>query len=117
MKNQQAKKRRTTRVRAKLGPSIDRPRISVYRSNKYFYAQVINPEKGDVLASSSSFEIRKNAKVKNKKSEEAKSVGLELAKKLKKKGVTKGILDRGSYAYLGRVQAFAQGLREGGIDI
>lgn len=117
MKNQQVKKRRSTRVRTKLGPTTDRPRISVYRSNKYFYAQVINPVKGNIIASSSSFEIRKNAKDKIKKSEEAKSVGLELAKKLKKKGVTKGVLDRGRYAYLGRVQAFTQGLREGGIEI
>lgn len=117
MKKQNPKIRRQTRVRAKLRFIKDKPRISVYRSNKYFYAQVIDPVKGDIITSSSSFEIRKSAKDKIKKTEEAKAVGLELAKKLKKKSITKGVFDRGSYAYLGRVQAFAQGLREGGIKI
>lgn len=117
MERKRQKKTRQTRVRAKLRSSKERPRISVYRSNKYFYAQVISPEKGNIIVSASSFGTRKDAKNKMKKAQEAKSIGLELAKKLKKKGITKGIFDRGSYAYLGRVQAFTEGLREGGIEI
>ncbi len=117
MINQNSKVRRKIRVRSKLNVVKDQPRISVYRSNRYFYAQVINDEKGNVLATSSSFEVSKKTKQKVKKSEEAKIVGLELAKKMIKKGIKRGVLDRRNYAYQGRVKSFADGLREGGIKL
>lgn len=94
------------------------PRISVFRSVRFMYAQAIDDMKKNTIASFSSVNLKKLKEyIKNPKSAEAKNVGLELAKKMKEKGIEKAVFDRGSYIYKGRVKFLAEGLREGGIII
>jgi len=117
--NRNRRLRRKLRVSANIFGSGERPRISVFRSNRYIYAQAIDDEKRCTLASSSSLVLKKNKKIDKKmtKKEEAKVVGLDLAEKLKKLGIKKAVFDRSWYHYHGRVAALADGLREGGIEI
>lgn len=105
------KTRRQTRTRNKVKTS-GRPRVSVYRSNKYIFAQLIDDTKNVTIIGVS----EKNLKTKGTKSEKAKALGLLLAEKAKAKKVTKIVFDRGSYAYHGRVKNVAEGLREGGME-
>ena len=109
------KLRRKIRVRARIKGTADRPRISVYRSSKYIYAQAIDDVKRTTVCSSSSKAVVSKEKV--KKSDQAKQVGLRLGKALSEKKILKAVFDRGSYAYLGRVKQLAEGLREAGIHI
>lgn len=111
------KTRRKRRVSANIKGTKEKPRISVYRSNKYIYCQVIDDFERKTLASFSSLILRKKKKIKKKKLEEAKLVGEELAKILKNMGINQGVFDRSIYKYHGRVKAIAEGLREGGIKI
>lgn len=106
------KNKRQIRVRSKINSSSDRPRVSVYRSNKYVAAQAIDDVKGVTIVGLS----QKNIKATGTKTEKAKTLGLELANKLKTKKITKIIFDRGSYAYHGRIKNIAEGLREGGME-
>lgn len=115
------KLRRKRRVRGKIFGTGERPRISVFRSNKYIYVQAIDDERRITVASFSSLKLTKvkevNKTSKMTKKEEAKKVGIKFAKILKEKNISKGVFDRGCYAYGGRVKALAEGLREGGIKI
>lgn len=111
------KLRKKRRVSSGIKGTKERPRISVFRSNKYIYSQAIDDEQQKTIASFSSLVLRKKTKNKKSKSEEAKLVGFELAKILKEKGIKKAVFDRGIYRYHGRVKALAEGLREGGIEI
>ena len=111
----QKRERRHARVRAKVLGTLDRPRLSIFRSNKFIYAQIIDDETGKTLVSSSDMEIKKGAKKKGK-IEGSKTVGAELAKKAKEQNITKVVFDRGGYLYAGRVKAIAEGAREGGLD-
>ncbi len=105
--------RRKTRVRAKIFGTKDRPRVSVHRSNKYLYAQVIDDASGKTIVSSSSFA----AKIKGTKMIQAKEVGKQLAELLKKNKIKAVVFDRGSFSYNGRVKAFAESLRENQIVV
>jgi len=87
-----------------------RPRLCVYRSLKGIYAQLIDDDKGIVIASSSSIKAKKT-----KGMEAAKQVGLELARKAKEKKVETCVFDRAGYLYHGKVKAVADGAREGGL--
>ena len=89
-----------------------RPRICVFRSNRYTYAQAIDDEKQVTIVS---FSSQKQAK--SKKVDQAKEVGLQLAKVLKAKKISQVVFDRNVYVYRGRVKAVAEGLREGGIKV
>jgi len=110
--------RRKRRVSANIKGSSVKPRINVFRSNYYIYAQAIDDEKKITVASYSSLNLRKEKDFqKNKKVEEAKKVGLKLAAILKEKKIIKAVFDRNIYAYQGRTKALADGLREGGIRI
>lgn len=111
-KNNQRRKRRCLRVRSRLNRGAH-PRVSVFRSNSNFYGQIIDDINGKTLASCSTLEL----KLSGTKSEKAKLVGVELAKKAIKEGVSKVILDRGKFLYHGRVKAFAEGLREAGLQL
>jgi len=111
--NQTAK--RKTRLRAKLRRISDRPRLSVFRSNKYIYAQIIADQQGKTLAAVSEKELPAKA-VKQSKIEKAHQLGRILAGKAKKKKIKKVYFDRGAYQFHGRVKALAQGAREGGLD-
>ena len=99
-----------TRVRAKISGTAERPRLTVFRSNKQIYAQVINDLTGKTLASASSLGLEKLAKI-----EQAKKVGALVAEKAKAAGIEAVVFDRNGYLYHGRVQALADAAREGGL--
>jgi large subunit ribosomal protein L18 len=110
--------RRKKRVRKKVFGTPERPRLSVYRSLKHIYAQIIDDTKGHTLVACSTLspELREELKGKTKNKEAAKKVGLLLAKKALEKGIKKVVFDRGYYKYHGRVKALAEGAREGGLE-
>lgn len=110
-KNNQKIKRKT-RIRAKVQGSSKRPRLSVFRSNKYIYAQLINDEEGKTILGISEKEIESS---KNAPLEQAKKLGILLAKKAQERKIKEAILDKGAYLYHGRVKALAEGAREGGL--
>ena len=101
------------RIRKNIFGSSIRPRLSVFRSNKEIYAQIINDEDGLTIASASSAN-NKAAQGKNK-ADAAAIVGKELAEKAKKAGVEEVVFDRNGYQYHGRVKSLADGAREGGL--
>ena len=107
------KETRQKRVRAKIKGTAEKPRLSVFRSNRFIYAQIINDEKGQTVVGVSEKELKEKT---TGKSAKAKAVGILLAKKAIAKKVKKVVFDRGSYPYHGRVSAIAQGAREGGLD-
>ena len=99
------------RIRKNVSGTAERPRLSVFRSNKQIYAQVINDVTGKTLASASSLGLEKLPKI-----EQAKKVGALVAEKAKAAGVEKVVFDRNGYLYHGRVQALADAAREGGLN-
>ncbi len=105
------------RVRSKIFGTPERPRLSVYRSLKHIYAQIIDDTKGHTLVAMSSLskEIRDQIKEAKTKTEVSRIVGLALAKKALEKGITKVVFDRNGYKYHGRVKALAEAAREGGL--
>ena len=110
--------RRKQRVRLSLRRSANgRPRLSVFRSSKHIYAQVIDDLKGETLASASSLErtLREGGKT-GADIDAAKAVGKLLAERAVKNGVKEVIFDRGSYLYHGRVKALADAARESGLS-
>jgi len=111
-KNKKRAKSRAFRVRKKIKSDV--PRVSVFRSLNYIYAQVIDDNNHATLASCSSLDLKD---LKGDKKEVANQVGKELAKRAQEKGVSKAVFDRGRYLYHGRVKSLAEGLREGGIEI
>jgi large subunit ribosomal protein L18 len=107
------KQTRQTRIRAKAKGVSAQPRLSVFRSNKYVYAQVIDDESKKTVVGATEKEL--SAKEKLNKSERAKELGKLIAKKAIAKKIEKVVFDRGSYRYHGRVKAIADGAREGGL--
>ena len=109
----QKRLRRRRRVRAKVRGSAERPRLSVYRSNRGMFAQLIDDDAGSTVAAASWTEadLRKLAPM-----EQAKKMGEELAKRAKQANVEACVFDRGGYRYHGRVKALADGAREGGLS-
>lgn len=101
-------------IRKRLKGSTERPRLTVFRSNKGIYAQVIDDVKGITLASSSS--LSSDFSATGTKIEQSKEVGKLLAEKAKAAGITKVVFDRNGYLYHGRVKSLAEGAREGGLD-
>ncbi len=102
-------------IRKKIGGTAERPRMSVYRSNKEIYVQMINDVIGVTLSSASSLEPEM-ASVKGSKVEIAKAVGQLAAKRAKDAGIDKVVFDRGGYLFHGRVKAVADGAREEGLS-
>jgi large subunit ribosomal protein L18 len=109
--------RRKGRVRgALLQAAHGRKRLSVFRSSKHIYAQVIDDDAGKTLASASSIEKPTRESLKTGASvEAAKAVGKLIAQRAQEKGVKDVVFDRGSYLYHGRVRALAEAAREGGL--
>jgi len=99
-------------IRSKISGTVERPRLSVYRSNKQIYAQIIDDVNGHTIAAASSTGV----KTKGNKMEVAKEVGKQLAASAKGAGVNAVIFDRGGYLYHGRVKELAEGAREGGLQ-
>ena len=106
--------RRAYRTRNKIRRVSDRPRLSVFRSSKHIYAQVIDDARGVTLAAASSKALGENAV--GKKAEVAALVGKAIAEAAIAKGIKSVVFDRGAYAYHGRVKALADAAREGGLD-
>ena len=111
-----ARARRHLRLRKKISGDAMRPRLVVTRSARHVFVQVVDDTKGITLASASTMEadLRKHA---GDKSEKSKAVGLLVAERAKKAGITEVIFDRGGNKYAGRVAAIADGAREGGLSL
>jgi len=109
------RRKRHERIRLRLAGSTERPRLSIFRSAKFIYAQVIDDSSGRTLAAASSREATLAAG--SGKVEAARSVGRALAQRAKAAGVSAVVLDRGGYRYHGRVRSLAEGAREGGLDL
>jgi len=104
------------RVRAKIRGSAGRPRVFVFKSNRYIYAQAVDDDKGTVLVSACTLEKSLKEKIKNTKNKEAcQSLGQVLAERLKEKKIERVVFDRGTYPYHGRVKSLADALRKGGL--
>ncbi|NGP90150.1 50S ribosomal protein L18 [Fodinibius halophilus] len=119
-KNIQKKERRDRirrRIRATVRGTGDRPRLSVYKSNKHVYAQLVDDLMGKTLvaASSQSEEVADDVADKTKQ-EAAEVVGKHLAELADEKGINKAVFDRSGYKYHGVIKALADGAREGGLD-
>jgi len=95
-----------------MGTSV-RPRLSVYRSNKYIYAQLIDDFEGHTLASASSLEDEVDG---DTPTDESREVGALLAERAQEEDIDQVVFDRGGYKYHGRVKALAEGARNGGLD-
>src|SRR5688572_29989100 len=107
------RKKIRSRIRGKIRGTAERPRLSVYRSNKEMYAQLINDDNGTTVAAASTRD--KDFARNGSKQEQSKSVGAAIAAKAAEKGVSVVVFDRGGYLYHGRVKAVAEGAREGGL--
>jgi len=105
--------KRQTRTRSKIKGTADRPRLSVYKSNRFMYAQLIDDVAGKTIVAVNEKHIKGIVAGKIAK---AKAVGVLLAKKATEKKVKKVVFDRGSYSYHGRISSIAQGAREGGLE-
>ena len=107
------RKRIHYRIRKHVSGTAERPRMVVFRSNKQIYAQVIDDVAGNTLVSASS--VEKGFEGLGSNCEAAKKVGATVAERALKKGIEEVVFDRGGYIYHGRVQALAEGAREGGL--
>ncbi len=111
---QDARDRRHTRVRKRVHGTDERPRLAIYRSNKYIYAQVIDDVQGRTLAAASSQESALRSD--NLNLAAATKVGEAIASRAKDAGVTSVVFDRGGYKFHGKVKALADAAREAGLE-
>jgi large subunit ribosomal protein L18 len=107
-----ARTRRHARVRRKVGGTAARPRLSVYRSNRHIYAQIVDDASGSTLASARDQEVDGADKTAR-----AKALGGLIAERAREAGVERVVFDRGGRLFHGRVAALAEGAREGGLEI
>ena len=107
----QKRARRHARVRSQVVGSAEKPRLSVYRSNKFVYAQLIDDEAGATLVSANDVKETKGTKT-----ERAKTVGKSIAEAAKKKNITAVVFDRGGFKFAGRVKAVAEEARAAGLE-
>jgi large subunit ribosomal protein L18 len=110
----EARVRRHKRIRKKISGTAERPRLSVYRSEKNIYAQIIDDVAGNTIVAASSLDKEFDMKIGSNK-EAAKKVGEIIAKKALEKGITEVVFDRGGYIYHGRVEELASAAREVGL--
>lgn len=111
-KNRERRERIKAGVRKKITGTTERPRLSIFRSNRGLYVQVIDDQKGVTLAAASTLELGEKAKL---NVENSKNVGKKIAEKAIASGVQTIVFDRNGYLYHGNVKAFAEGAREGGL--
>ena len=107
------KQKRQIRTRSKIRGTQNRPRLSVFKSNRFIYAQLINDTAGKTIVGVSEKHLKEKL---TGKSTRAKAVGVLLAKKAIDKKIKKVVFDRGSYSYHGRISEIAKGAREGGLE-
>lgn len=103
--------RRKARIRAKLSGTAERPRLAVFKSNKFIYAQVIDDAKGHTMAAADTRALKGATPV-----ERAKELGAEIAKRAKAAKVAKVVFDRGGFLYTGKIKMVADAAREGGLE-
>ena len=108
----EARARRKRRIRGRISGTTERPRVSVFRSNKAIYAQLVDDGAATTIVAARSAEVDASGL---NKAEIAKKVGELLAQRAKDKGIEKVVFDRSGYLYHGRVKALAEGAREGGL--
>ena len=108
----EARARRKRRIRGRISGTAERPRVSVFRSNRAIYAQLVDDVAATTIGSARSAEVGAAGL---KKAEVAKKVGELLAQRAKDKGIESVVFDRSGYLYHGRVKALAEGAREGGL--
>jgi len=113
MNKTKRKIKRQIRTRSKIKGTEIRPRLSVYKSNRFIYAQLINDETKKTIIGVSEKHLKEAVVGKIAR---AKAVGILLAKKAINKKIKKVVFDRGSYAYHGRINGIAEGVREGGLE-
>ena len=111
LKKQIKRTRIHTKIRKRVSGTASRPRLSIFRSNKHMYAQLINDETGKVLISVSDFKM----KSKKGKVEQSMEIGKQMAKEALAKKIESVVFDRGGNRYHGRIKAVADGAREGGL--
>ena len=104
------RERRHKRIRSRLSGTADRPRLAVFKSNKFIYAQLIDDVAGRTLCSASDIKNAKGTKV-----DRAIAIGAEIAEKAKKDNITSIVFDRGGFRFTGRVKALADSAREKGL--
>jgi large subunit ribosomal protein L18 len=112
LKKEEQRKRIQYRIRKKVSGTGARPRLSVFRSNKYIYCQLINDDNGHTLCAASS---REAGITEGTKSEIAAAVGKLIAQRAQEQNISSVVFDRSGYLYHGRVKALADGAREGGL--
>jgi large subunit ribosomal protein L18 len=105
-----ARVRRHVRIRRKVSGTTERPRLCVFRSNKYIYAQIIDDTKHAVLLSAGKVETTEKGKI-----PQSKQVGKKIAELALAKGIKQVVFDRGGYIYHGRIKALAESAREAGL--
>lgn len=104
-------------MRAKIFGTSKKPRLSVFRSNRYTYVQLIDDENSKTLLSASTRELKEKKLKKLKKMQQAEEVGALIAKKAEEKGIKCAVFNRRGYQYHGRVKAVAEGARKGGLKL
>jgi large subunit ribosomal protein L18 len=114
-KKQFRRNRIRMRIRKTIVGSAERPRMSVFRSNKSIYVQLIDDQAGHTLLAATSTEASGDNKM--SKIDQAKFVGKQIASKAKEAGITAVVFDRGGYLYHGRIKALAEAAREGGLKL
>ncbi len=111
------RKIRHARIRKKVAGTADRPRLSVFRSLKHIYAQVIDDEHGQTLAAASTLDPELREQLRGlPKVEQSRLVGQLVARRARAKGIVRVVFDRGGYKYHGRVRALAEGARSEGLE-
>ncbi len=112
-----AREKRKVRIRKKIHGTTERPRLTVYKSLKHMYAQIVDDTTGKTIASvSTGSKALKNEVTEDDKTAAAKKVGAAIAKAALEKGVTQVVFDRNGFDYHGRIAAVAQAAREGGLQ-
>jgi large subunit ribosomal protein L18 len=113
---QEKRERRKHSIRKKVNGTAERPRLTVFRSSKHIYAQVVNDDAHQTIATASTLDEQIIPQLAGlKKSEKAKKIGAAIAERLKAKGIDKVVFDRNGYIYHGRVMALADAAREAGL--
>ena len=112
IKNKKVAKRilRHKKIRTKVKGTSEMPRLTVFRSNRYLYVQVIDDTVGHTLATATTKEVKGKSLL-----EKATALGVKIAEKAKAKKISKVVFDRGGYIYTGKIKALADGAREGGL--
>ena len=113
--NLSKRERRHKRIRARVSGTAERPRLAVFKSNKFMYAQLIDDVAGTTLASASDIKAKDGKADKRTKTERAIAIGAEIAEKAKQNNITSIVFDRGGFRFTGRVKALATSAREQGL--